>query len=59
MHILDDILWVLGVCNMSLSMLCVFWNIQNMEGCECKMWPDFLKKLWMEQRADCEEKSPH
>ncbi len=33
MHVLD-MLWVSGVCNMSLGMLCALWNIDNMRDYE-------------------------
>jgi hypothetical protein len=39
-------IWVLGVCNMSLGMLCVFWNIYNMEGYECKMCPGITQNVF-------------
>jgi hypothetical protein len=42
MHVLD-MLWVLGVCNMSLGMLFSLWNIHNMEGYECKTCPCITK----------------
>jgi hypothetical protein len=35
-----DMLWVLGVYNMSLGILCALWNIHNMEGYEYKMCPN-------------------
>jgi hypothetical protein len=35
MYVLD-MLWVLGVCDMSLSMLCAFLNTHTMKGYECK-----------------------
>ncbi len=39
-------IWVLGVCNMSLGMLCVFWNIYHMEGYECKMCPGITQNVF-------------
>jgi hypothetical protein len=30
-------LWILGVCNMSLGMLCAPGNIHNTKGYECRM----------------------
>ncbi len=35
MYVLD-MLWVLAVCDMSMSMLCAFLNTHNMKGYECK-----------------------
>jgi len=35
MHVLD-MLWVSGVCNMSLGMLCALWNIDNMRDYESR-----------------------
>jgi hypothetical protein len=36
-------LWVLGVCKMSLGMFSALWNIHNMEGYECKTCPGVTK----------------
>ncbi len=44
-------IWVLGVCNMSLGMLCVFWNIYNMEGYECKMCPAITQNVFKYHKA--------
>ncbi len=40
-HVMDvlDMLWALGVCNMSLGSLCALWTINNMEGYGCKTCP--------------------
>jgi hypothetical protein len=50
MHVMN-MLWVLGICNMSLNMLCALWNIHNMDGYEFKMCSGitqfvFLKYEW-------------
>ncbi len=47
MHVLN-MLWILGVCNMSLDKLCYLWNIHNMECDECKMCPVMMTQWFLE-----------
>ncbi len=60
MHVLN-MLWVLRVCNMSLSMLCAFGNTHNMKSYGCKMCPG-ITQLFLENlnggKGQMGEKNP-